>query len=128
MEKALQYLSCQTCHKPAGDRHTKETGTCFDCQREEEKETAQWYTCAMSEAERREVIGRSRLSYGLAPSWNNLTEISKEAIRAKWRNVMAEGKRIEREAEERTRTGTGFDDSGPACPNDGEDDMERARR
>lgn len=34
MEKALQYLSCQTCHKPAGDRHTKETGTCFDCQRE----------------------------------------------------------------------------------------------
>ncbi len=103
MEKALQYLSCQTCHKPAGDRHTKETGTCFDCQREiiaaghrreEERETGQWYTCAMSEAERQEVIGRSRLSYGLAPSWDNLTEISKEAIRAKRRNVIAEGKRI----------------------------------
>jgi hypothetical protein len=91
MEKATRYISCQTCHKPVGDRHTKETGTCFNCQleiiaaghrREAEKETAQWYTCAMSEAERQEVIGRSRLSYGLAPSWDNLTDISKAAIRS----------------------------------------------
>jgi len=76
MKKALQYLSCQTCHKPAGDRHTKETGTCFDCQREiiaaghrreDEREAAQFYS-GMDEAERQEVIGRSRLSYGLAPS------------------------------------------------------------
>ena len=27
----IQYLSCQTCHKPAGDRATKESGTCYDC-------------------------------------------------------------------------------------------------
>ncbi|MGO8792900.1 MAG: hypothetical protein ACLQVL_36695 [Terriglobia bacterium] len=139
MQKALQYLSCQTCHKPAGDRHTKDTGTCFDCEREiiaaghrreEEKETAQWYTCAMSEAERQEVIGRSRLSYGLAPSWDNLTEISREAIRARRRNVIAEGKRIEREAEERTRIGnTPSCDEWPTCKHCGsnladDDDVE----
>jgi hypothetical protein len=91
MEKATRYISCQTCHKPAGDHHTKDAGTCFDCEREiiaaghrreAEKEIAQWYTCAMSEAERQEAIGRSRLSYGLAPSWDNLTDISKAAIRS----------------------------------------------
>jgi len=27
----IQYISCQTCHKPAGDRQTKESGTCHDC-------------------------------------------------------------------------------------------------
>ena len=27
----VQYLSCQTCHKPAGNRQTKESGTCYDC-------------------------------------------------------------------------------------------------
>ena len=26
-----QYISCQTCHKPAGDHATKESGTCYDC-------------------------------------------------------------------------------------------------
>jgi hypothetical protein len=109
MEKALQYLSCQTCHQPAGDRHTKKTGMCFDCQREiiaaghrreDEREAAQFYS-GMDEAERQEVIGRSRLSYGLAPSWNNLTRISKDAIMAHRRNLAAERKRIALESIDR---------------------------
>ena len=59
MEKALQYISCQTCHRPAGDRHTKSTGTCFDCsreiiaagrRREDERGAAQFYS-GMDEAE-----------------------------------------------------------------------------
>jgi hypothetical protein len=29
--KVGQYISCQTCHKPAGDQATKESGTCHDC-------------------------------------------------------------------------------------------------
>ena len=29
--KVGQYISCQTCHKPAGDQATKESGTCQDC-------------------------------------------------------------------------------------------------
>jgi len=29
--KVGQYISCQTCHKPAGDQQTKESGTCQDC-------------------------------------------------------------------------------------------------
>ena len=31
MGKDIQYLSCQTCHKPAGNSQTKESGTCYDC-------------------------------------------------------------------------------------------------
>ncbi len=31
MGNDIQYLSCQTCHKPAGDRQTKDSGTCYDC-------------------------------------------------------------------------------------------------
>jgi len=29
--KVGQYISCQTCHKPAGDQATKDSGTCQDC-------------------------------------------------------------------------------------------------
>ncbi len=29
----IRYISCQTCHKPAGDHHTIDTGTCYDCER-----------------------------------------------------------------------------------------------
>lgn len=29
--KVGQYISCQTCHKPAGDHQTKDSGTCYDC-------------------------------------------------------------------------------------------------
>ncbi len=36
------------------------------------------------------IAADSRLSYGLAPSWNNLTRISKDAIMAHRRNLAAE--------------------------------------
>ena len=29
--KVGQYISCQTCHKPAGDQQTKDSGTCQEC-------------------------------------------------------------------------------------------------
>ena len=32
--KVGQYISCQYCHKPAGDRQTKENGYCQDCKAE----------------------------------------------------------------------------------------------
>ena len=32
--KVGQYISCQYCHKPAGDRQTKDEGICYDCKRE----------------------------------------------------------------------------------------------
>jgi len=33
-EKPIVYLSCQYCHKPAGDQHTKENGYCYYCKAE----------------------------------------------------------------------------------------------
>ena len=34
VERPIVYLSCQYCHKPAGDRQTKENGYCQDCKAE----------------------------------------------------------------------------------------------
>jgi len=48
--KPIRYISCQTCHKPAGDQYTVTTGMCHNCaseliaaghRREAEKEAKQ---------------------------------------------------------------------------------------
>ena len=31
VERPVVYLSCQYCHRPAGDQQTKENGYCYDC-------------------------------------------------------------------------------------------------
>lgn len=41
-EMPIVYLSCQYCHKPAGDRQTKEQGICHDCKQKMVDEGHAW--------------------------------------------------------------------------------------
>ncbi len=105
-----RYIRCQTCHKPVGNHNEANTGICYDCvlaAQNAERDLAQWYTCAITEATRQEVIGRSALSYGLAPNWNQLSATTKEAFRRLREKIHAEAI-MSGQSDPTTETSTGY--------------------
>ena len=68
-----------------------------------ERAIAQWYVLT-DEKTRRDAImpHKPPMIYGAAPMWNKLPEAAKDAIKAKYIEVLTEGFRLQDEADSRT--------------------------
>jgi hypothetical protein len=58
-----------------------------------ERDIVQWYTCALSEADRRAIVGAANCSNGLAKNWTRLTFDAQMAVKAKRLQVVTIGLR-----------------------------------
>jgi hypothetical protein len=57
------------------------------------QDIAQWYTCALSESDRRAIVGAANCSNGLAKDWQRLTLDGQAAVKAKRLQVVTIGLR-----------------------------------
>jgi hypothetical protein len=59
-----------------------------------ERDVAQWYVAAATEAERREMVGSVNCERGLAKSWNRLTFEGQTEVKARRLHVITTGLRL----------------------------------